>query len=54
MKELLDILADILIFWPTGRGKQRRENADVRKLPFRKIPDLSQKKDPPKGKQSRE
>lgn len=54
MNGLLDILADILIFWPTVRDKRKRKNTDVRKLPFRNIPDLSQKKDPSKGKQSRD
>lgn len=52
MIELLEALATIFTQWPTNIVKNLSEQRSLKKLPFRKIPDLSTaKKTPPLKKE---
>lgn len=41
MNNLLEMLANLLLFWPSGAIKSARENRRLKDVPFRKLPVLN-------------
>lgn len=40
MSELLELIANILCYWPSEANKKRREDKSLRNTSFRKVPDV--------------